>query len=78
MEVELFCLCEGASLSREGMLTIRGVYDYLKCAELPFRFEEPIAMAFRIRFDRTEQSWHRLIVEDASAAVRGQGRATRR
>ena len=52
MEVEIFALCDAATISG-GKLNILGAFHVIRATSAPFT-HRPVAVAFRARFDKTE------------------------
>jgi len=66
MYVEIFSLCDAATVDIGGKLNILGAFDTIWAGGIPVGYPH-FAVALRIRFDNIEKGEHRLVVNFVDA-----------
>ena len=61
MNIEVFSLCDAATVDNVGKLNVLGVFDSISSASMPVVYPH-CAVALRIRFDNIERGEHRVTV----------------
>ena len=61
MYIEVFSLCDAATVDAGGKLNILGAFDTIGAPAMPVAYPH-LAIALRIRFENIEQGEHRLVV----------------
>ena len=61
MHLELFSLCDAATVDSGGKLNVLGAFDTIWAVDLPFTHAQ-CAIALRMRFNSAEKGEHRVIV----------------
>ena len=61
MNIEVFSLCDAATVDIAGKLNVLGAFDTIWTAKLPIVYPQ-CALALRIRFDSIEKGEHRVTV----------------
>lgn len=61
MNIEVFSLCDAATVDAGGKLNVLGAFDTIGAAGMPVAYPH-FAIALRIRFDNIEKGEHRLLV----------------
>jgi len=61
MNIELFCLCDAATVDVAGKLNVLGAFDMISAASMPVVYPH-CAVALRIRFESIERGAHGIVV----------------
>ncbi|MBF0571882.1 MAG: hypothetical protein HQL12_08440 [Candidatus Omnitrophica bacterium] len=61
MNIEVFSLCDAATVDIGGKLNVLGAFDTIWTANIPVLYPQ-CAIAFRVRFENIEQGEHRVTV----------------
>jgi hypothetical protein len=61
MNIEVFSLCDAATVDAVGKLNVLGAFDTIWTAKMPVVYPQ-CAIAFRIRFESIERGEHRVTV----------------
>jgi len=61
MQIEVFSLCDAATIDAAGKLNVLGAFDTIWSAQIPVVYPQ-CAIALRLRFDNIEKGEHRVMV----------------
>jgi hypothetical protein len=61
MNIEMFSLCDAATIDAAGKLNVLGAFDTIWTANMPIVYPQ-CAIALRIRFEKIEKGEHRITV----------------
>ena len=61
MNIEVFSLCDAATVDVAGKLNVLGAFDTIQTGNIPFVYSQ-CAIALRIRFENIERGEHRVTV----------------